>query len=111
MLNQVVVVGRVKELPQVKETSSGVKLAEMLVEVDRNFKNALGQFETDLIQCTLWRGLAESALEQCEVNGLIGIKGRLQGKHFESKEGSPIYYSELIVEKISFLNTNDVKTV
>ncbi len=107
MLNQVVIVGRIKELPIQKETSSGVKLAEMLVEVERNYKNAQGVFETDTLQCTLWRGLADSAVEQSKVGNLIGIKGRLQGNHFESKEGSPIYYSEVIVEKISFLHPQE----
>ena len=45
MLNQVVIVGKVVKLPEVKETSTGVKLAELLVEVDRNFKNSQGEYE------------------------------------------------------------------
>ncbi len=108
MLNQVVLVGRIKELPVLKETSSGVKLAEMLVEVERNYKNAQGVMDTDTIQCTLWRGLAETAMEQSGVGNLIGLKGRLQGNHFDSKDGNPIYVSEVIAEKISFLHPSDV---
>lgn len=107
MLNQVVIVGKVKALPILKETSTGVKLAEMLIEVERNYKNSQGVFETDTLQCTLWRGLAESAIEECSVGALIGIKGRLQGNHFESKEGNPIYTSDLIAEKISYLHASD----
>ena len=108
MLNQVVIVGRIKELPTQKETSNGVKLAEMLIEVERNYKNAQGIFDMDILQCTLWRGLAETAIEQSKIGNLIGIKGRLQGSHFESKEGNPIYYSEIIAEKISFLHPQEV---
>lgn len=103
MLNQVVLVGKVASLPVVKETNSGVKLAEMLVEVDRNFKNAQGEYETDHIQCTLWRGVAESAIEQCSVGTLIGIKGRLQANSFETKENRPFHYCEVVAEKVSFL--------
>ena len=105
MLNQVVIVGKVVKLPEVKETSTGVKLAELLVEVDRNFKNSQGEYETDQIQCTLWRGIAESAIEQCTVGSLIGIKGRLQANAFETKENRPFRYCEFITEKVSFLTT------
>lgn len=105
MLNQVVIVGKVVKLPEVKETSTGVKLAELLVEVDRNFKNSQGEYETDQIQCTLWRGIAESAIEQCTIGSLIGIKGRLQANAFETKENRPFRYCEVIAEKVSFLTT------
>lgn len=104
MLNQVVLVGRVLQLPILKETQAGVKLAEMLVEIERSFKNAQGETETDVIQCTLWRGLAESALEQCTVGSLVGIKGRLQANSFETKDKGIFYSCEVIAEKISFLN-------
>jgi len=103
MLNQVVLVGRVSSLPILKDTSTGVKLAEMVVEVDRNFKNTQGELEVDLIQCTLWRGLAETAVEQCAVGTLVGIKGRLQANSFETKESNLFRYCEVIAEKISFL--------
>lgn len=111
MLNQVVLVGRVQAIPKVSETSTGIKVAEMLVEVERNYKNSQGVYDIDTIQCTLWRGLADSALEQCEIGTLVGIKGRLQANHFENKEGHPIYYADVIAEKISFLHANDMKTV
>ncbi len=107
MLNQVVLVGKVKTLPILKETSTGVKLAEMLIEVERNYKNAQGIFDTDTLQCTLWRGLAEEAVNDCVIGTLVGIKGRLQGNHFENKEGNPIYYSDVIAEKISYLHASD----
>lgn len=105
MLNQVVIVGKVVRMPEIKETAAGIKLAEMLVEVDRNFKNSQGEYETDQIQCTLWRGVAESAIEQCTVGSLVGIKGRLQASAFDTKENKPFYYCEVIAEKVSFLTT------
>ena len=105
MLNQVVIVGKVLKLPEIKETATGIKLAELLVEVDRNFKNSQGEYETDQIQCTLWRGIAESAIEQCAVGSLVGIKGRLQANAFDTKENRPFHYCEVIAEKVSFLTT------
>lgn len=103
MLNQIVLVGRIKEMPIVKETTAGNKVANLLIEVDRNFRNSLGEFEKDLIMCTLWRGVAESTIQVCEIGALIGIKGRLVANSFETKDQKPFYYCEVVAEKVSFL--------
>lgn len=105
MLNQVVLVGKVVNLPEIKETSNGIKLAQMLIEVDRNFRNSQGEYEKDLVMCTLWRGIAESAIAQCGVGSLIGLKGRLQANNFDTKENGKFYYCEVVAEKVSFLTT------
>ncbi len=103
MLNQIVLVGKVKELPVIKETSGGTKLATMLIEVDRSFKNSIGEIDTDEFQVTLWRGIAEECEMVCKIGSLIGVKGRLQANNF-AKEESIFYKSEIVAEKISFLN-------
>lgn len=103
MLNQIILVGKVVELPTLRETSSGNKVANLLLEVDRNFRNAHGEYDKDLIMCTLWRGVAETATSVCEVGSLVGVKGRLQASSFDTKENRPFYYCEVIAEKVSFL--------
>ena len=47
MLNQVVLVGKAVGVPSLKETSNGIKYAELILEIERNFKNTQGDFETD----------------------------------------------------------------
>jgi single-strand DNA-binding protein len=103
MLNQIVLVGKVVELPTLRETSSGNKVANLLLEVDRNFRNTSGEYDKDLIMCTLWRGVAETASSVCEIGSLVGVKGRLQANSFETKDNRPFYYCEVIAEKVSFL--------
>lgn len=105
MLNQVVLVGKVVRLPELKETSSGVKFADLLIEVERNFKNGQGEYENDTILCTLWRTVAETTIEQCELGSLLGIKGRLQSNSYETKDNGRFYYCEVIAEKVSFLTS------
>ncbi|MBS3971603.1 MAG: single-stranded DNA-binding protein [Erysipelotrichia bacterium] len=106
MLNQIVLVGKVVELPTLRETSGGSKVANLLLEVDRNFKNAQGEYEKDLILCTLWRGVAESAISMCEVGSLVGVKGRVQANMIMTKENKPFYSCEVVAEKVSFLQAS-----
>lgn len=104
MLNQIVLVGKVVELPEVRETSSGNKVANLLLEVDRNYRNAQGEYDKDLIMCTLWRGVAETASNVCQIGSLVGVKGRVQANSFETKDNRPFYYCEVVAEKVSFLH-------
>lgn len=103
MLNQVVLVGSVKEMPVLKETGNGLKFANLQVEVTRGFKNAEGNYDSDNIQCTMWRGVAETCIDLCEVGSIVGIKGRIKTNTYTNEEGTTYTNYEVIAEKISFL--------
>ncbi len=53
MLNQCVLVGRVKELPDVRKTAQGNTVGKMILEVDRSFRNEDGVLASDLFQVIL----------------------------------------------------------
>lgn len=103
-MNFAIFVGKIVELPQLKETNNGVKFATMTIEVDRNFRNVDGVYEKDLIHFTLWRGIAEEAIVAAKVNDYIAVKARVQSRSYESEQGNIFYNYEYIAEKISFLN-------
>ena len=103
MLNQVVIVGRLAASPEIRETCHGNKVSTIVLEVDRNFKSSDGVYETDFIPCTLWRGIAETTAQYCEAGSLVGVKGRLQSRSYETKDGAKMFQSELIAEKVTFL--------
>ncbi len=104
MLNQCVLVGRVKELPKAKTTNNGNTVATLLLEVDRNFRNSDGTLGSDLFQVTLWKGIAETCLDVCVVNSIIAVKGRLQASVYETDKNKTFYNAEIIAEKVSFIS-------
>ena len=104
MLNQFVIVGSLKEKPELKETANKIKYAHITMIVKRNFKNSIGEYEYDEIVCTLWRGIAENCIDVCEENSLIAIKGRIQSSTYVSEENKSYINYEFIAEKVSFLN-------
>ncbi|XMB85432.1 single-stranded DNA-binding protein [Mycoplasmatota bacterium WC44] len=96
MLNQVILVGRLISVPTISETEDGRTLATIEVEVKRNYKNSeTGNYESDIIKCTLWEGIAESVVSNCGPNYTIGIKARL-----DTSKGDV----EIVAEKITFIN-------
>lgn len=103
MLNTMVLVGTLMEMPEIKETSLGNKLCTLKLSVPRCFPNSNGEYEVDVFPVTLWRGIAESTAEHCRVGATLGIKGRMQGKELQTKEGTKYSALELIAEKVTFI--------
>ena len=104
MLNQLVIAGRLVSDPQIITSENNVKRTYVTVAVPRSYKNVDGTYDTDVIRCVLWNGIAETACEYCKKGDIIGVKGRIQTSNYE-KEGEKIYTTEVIAEKISFLSS------
>ena len=103
MMNNVVLAGKVSELPQLKETTNGTKYATIVLEVTRPFRNSSGQYDSDRIAVTLWKGIAETAMDVCKLGDTIGVKARVQTFSVE-KETQTYYNYEFIAEQVSFLS-------
>ncbi len=104
MLNQAVLVGRIVQTPELKDTDKG-KVANITLAVPRSFKNSNGEYDTDFISCVLWKGIAESTVEYCKKGDLVGVKGRIQTRDVELDDETHKKYVEVIAEKVTFLSS------
>lgn len=91
MLNQIVLVGRLTETPEVEEGKAMITLA-----VPRSYKNENGEYDTDFIPVRLFKGIAESTAEYCKKSDLISIRGRVQ-----MQENKLL----VVAEKVTFLSS------
>jgi len=108
VLNQAVLVGRIVHAPELRETESGKKITRITLAVPRSFKNSNGEYETDFISCVMWKGVAESTVEYCKKGDLVGIKGRIQTRTFETEEEQQRkHVTEVIAEKVTFLSSKE----
>lgn len=96
MLNHVVMVGRIVDEVETKELENGGKVMNITIAVQRSWKNAEGNYDTDFVPITLWNMIAEHTAEYCKKGDIIGIKGRIQT---EEKN------IQIIAEKITILNS------
>lgn len=104
MINEVVIVGKIAKTPIIKEVSSGAKLSTIIVEVEKAFKNGVGVVESDFVTVVLWRGIAEAVVDITEIGSMIGVKGRLQTRTFESSDNKRITTMEIVAERVTFLD-------
>lgn len=105
MLNNVVLVGRLTADPELKEVGKDGKVVNFSLAVQRTYKNAEGEYETDFIQCNVWNNIAENMKEYCKKGDLIGVKGALQSSSYEDKDGNKKYKTDVRVEKVTFLSS------
>ena len=109
MLNQVVLVGRLTDDPQVITTENGKKVSTIILAVQRTFKNQDGLYETDFIRCILWNAIASSTCEYCHKGDIVGIKGRVQSRALE-EAGVKKNILEVVAEKVTFLTSKNNST-
>ncbi len=99
-LNNVILIGRVVNQPELRYTNSGTAFAKFTIAVDRAFSK---KDETDFIPLTAWGRLAEICNQYLEKGKLISVKGRLQFNKFEDKEGNKRSAAEVVVEDMQML--------
>ncbi len=103
MLNQVVMVGRLLKKPEIKELENGKKVGTIKVIVPRCYKNEVGEYEKDFIDCMLWGGIAENTAEYRNKGDAIAVKGRIETIIIDK-----VKHTNVIAEKVIFLS-NKVK--
>ena len=106
MLNFMVLVGKVKEIPEIRLTAAGTKIATL--EVDRGFRNSNGEYDQDVFNVVLWRGVAETCADLLRPGSVVAVKGRLQAHNYEPKEGQIYYNAEIVAEKVSFISVKPI---
>ena len=105
MLNQAVIVGRIVREPDVKKTENGKAVSNITLAVPREFKNPKGEYDTDFINCVLWKGVAESTATYWKKGDLIGVKGRIQSREYTNSEDEKKHIIEVVAEKVTFLSS------
>lgn len=104
MINNVTLVGRLTNDVELRYTQSGNAVGSFTLAVQRAFKSANGERESDFIRCQIWRKSAENLANFTHKGSSIGVVGRIQTGSYE-KDGQKVYTTDVIVENFSLLES------
>lgn len=104
-MNNVVLIGRLTKDADLRYTSNGVATANFTLAVERAFSNASGEKQTDFINCVVWRKPAETLSSYTKKGSKIAVRGRMQTRNYENKQGQKVYVTEVVVEEFTFLDS------
>lgn len=108
-MNKVILMGRLTKDPEVKYTQTGKVVTQFTLAVDRPFKDANGNKETDFIPVVVWGKAAELVGNSCQKGHRLLVDGRLQIRSYEDKDGSKRWVTEIIVSGVEFVERKSDK--
>jgi len=102
MINNVTLQGKLGKDIDLKYTQSGKAVGTTSIAVDRDFKNANGEKETDWVNIVFWGKTAETVANYFRKGDEILIVGRIQTRSYEDNLGGRKYVTEVVADKFSF---------
>ena len=111
MLNRIVIIGRLTRDPEMRQTPSGTAVCTFTLAVDRSFKSANGERETDFIPVVAWRQLGETCGRYLAKGKLAAVDGRLQIRTYQAQDGSKRTAAEVVAENVRFLSPKSEPSV
>lgn len=102
MLNRVILMGRITQDLELKQTQSGIAVLSFTVAVERQYAKQGEQKQSDFINCVAWKHNAEFISKYFAKGRLIAFEGNLRTRTYDDKNGSKHYITEVYVDSASF---------
>lgn len=104
-MNKAILMGRLTKEPELRTTANGISVCSFTVAVDRRFKNAQGERETDFIPIVCWRSTAEFVARYFGKGQRIALVGSIQVRHWDDEQGKRNYMTEVIADEVYFADS------
>jgi len=108
-MNNVTLVGRLTHDPEIKELKDGTFRTIIDVAISRDYRNSDGIYDTDFIRCVLWNGIASATKDYCHKGDVVGVKGKLQSRVYETDDKEKKHVLEVIAEKVTFISSKKIE--
>lgn len=102
MLNHITIMGRFTRDPELRHTQSGTAVTSFTLAVDRDFKSHSGERETDFVNCTAWKSVAEFTARYFSRGRMAIVEGRLQSRKYTDKDGNNRTAYEVVASSVYF---------
>lgn len=110
-MNQVTLKGRLSRDPEIKFTNTtNKKVANFSVAVQRNFKNANGEYDADFFNCVAFAGTADMIQNFFKKGQEILLTGRIQNRSWDDDQGTKHYATDIMVDRVEFCGSKSANT-
>ena len=99
-MNKVILIGNLANDPESRTTQSGIAQCSFRLAVQRRFKGANGEKETDFLPVVCWRQTAEFAQRYLTKGRKVAVEGSIQTRSYDAQDGSKRYVTEIIADSV-----------
>jgi single-strand DNA-binding protein len=103
-MNKVIITGNLCQDIELKQTTGGKAVVTNCVAVQRDFKNAQGEYESDFINIVVWGAQAEYLSKYAHKGDRVEIVGRWTVRKYQANDGSNRTVHECTVESVKALS-------
>lgn len=104
MVNRVVLVGRLTRDPEIRHLSSGKKVAEFALAVNKRIKPSDGSPDADFFKVVAWEKQADYLGNYIKKGRLISVDGRLQSRKYTASDGQNRDVVEVVADSVQALD-------
>lgn len=109
-MNKAILIGRLTRDPELKTTGSGVNVCTFSLAIDRTFKDANGEKQTDFLNIVCWRVLADLCSKHLRKGSQCAVTGSIQVRNYEDKDGNKRTATEIVADGVEFLGSKPAGT-
>lgn len=102
-MNKTCVSGRLVKDPKVRYTPNGKILCQFTLAVQREYKNAEGNYDADYIPVVLWHNSAEVVGNNLSKGKKILVEGRIQTRSYVDKQNIRRWVTELVGRHFEYM--------
>lgn len=106
-MNSVVIIGRLTKEPDLRYTPSQMAVCKVTIAVDRIGKDK----GADFIPVTVFGKQAENLDRYMTKGRQIAVQGRIQTGSYEKKDGTKVYTTDVIADRVEFLGQEKTEAV
>ena len=97
-MNTTILSGRISKDPELRYTQSNTAVTSFDLAVDRRDEAKT----TDFFPCVAWKKTGELVANYCSKGDKVTIRGRLQNRTWEDKDGGKHKVTEIVVDEVEF---------
>lgn len=100
--NEAILMGNLARDPDIRYTQSGIPVANMTLAVNRPPKKGEQESTCDFFPIVAWDKRAEICEKYLRKGSKILVKGEIQNRQYEAKDGTKRQITEIIADQIRF---------
>ncbi len=101
-MNKAILIGRLTRDPEMNTTSTGIDVCRFTLAINRSYKDASGNEQTDFIPIVVWRNQAANCGKYLVKGSQCAVTGTIQTRTYE-KDGEKRYVTEVVADNVEFL--------
>ena len=109
-MNKIILIGRMTKDIEIRYTQNQKEVGNFDLAVNRNYKSANGEYDTDFFKCIAWGNLAKTIHTYTSKGSQIAIEGRVEKRTDQANDGTNRYVTEVVVEGMQLLDSKKNNT-